>query len=203
MKRYFFIIEYLPHYADCTLLASRCLAVMHGFSFANEEIKGTIGTVFPAWSEQTIGNAIGFVSSSEKSLIGLSFQPYFTAMKEAGMFAISDIKLVPEHIEEIRVVRNSTIEKSFLYSKKKRLARILKRAEARGESHVPINRETRKIEHYHAIEMFSGSTQKRMTIYLQKQMAETSQVSKFNSYGFATNQEYQGTVPNLTLFDYR
>lgn len=199
MARYFFIIEYLPKHADSTLLASRCLSVMHGFSFANSSLKGTIGTIFPSWSEESIGSAIGFVSNNEQTLIGLSFQPYFVAMKEAKIFSISEVQVVPEMVGEVKIVRNSKIEKSFLFSKQKRLARVIKRAEARGEAHIPVNREDREIEHYHSIEMFSDSTQTRMTLYLQRQSVEHHKTESFNGYGFATNEKYQGTVPNIFL----
>lgn len=145
MTRYYFIIEFISKDPNDAFLAGRCLSIMHGFSYANKEVKNQIGTFFPAWTEDKIGNAIGFVSSNQQALIGLSYQLYFAQMKEAGLFQVSPILEVPSDIPEVKFIRNLNIEKNFLHSKQRRLARVMRRAEARGEFHIPINRESRDI----------------------------------------------------------
>ncbi|KKK57255.1 hypothetical protein LCGC14_3056330, partial [marine sediment metagenome] len=56
MKRYYFTITYLPKNCDVSLLAGRCIGILHGF-MSSREISN-IGVCFPKWNKQTIGDEL-------------------------------------------------------------------------------------------------------------------------------------------------
>lgn len=199
MGRYYFLIRYLPEHADLELLAGRCISIMHGFTTKIQTSAYQVGVVFPKWSNNSLGNIIGFVAEDEKALIGLSYQPYFSTMKSEQLFDISPIEPVPTALDEVRFVRNTAIEKTFLGSKKRRINRTLKRAEYSGKTHTLRNREEREFDLYHSIPISSISSGEDFLLNIQKEQVCNKEAPNFNGYGFATNQARRGTVPNLSL----
>ncbi|MGF1728465.1 type I-F CRISPR-associated endoribonuclease Cas6/Csy4 [Photobacterium kasasachensis] len=197
-QRYFFSIRFIPKHADCSLLAGRCISTMHGFTSRNK-VKGSIAISFPKWSLESIGGGIAFISEEKELLIGLSFQPYLTVMKSEGLFEISDVTDVPDSLPEVRFVRNQTIGKSFLGSKKRRIKRSLVRADASGSDHIPVAEENRVLDHFHRVPISSDSSEQDFILHLQKEAVESRDEPVFNSYGFATNKEKRGTVPDISL----
>jgi CRISPR-associated endonuclease Csy4 len=93
LKRYYFTITYLPKNCDVSLLAGRCIGILHGF-MSSREISN-IGVCFPKWNEQTIGNQIAFVSTDKEQLTNLSQQSYFGMMAHDKLFYLSKILDVP------------------------------------------------------------------------------------------------------------
>lgn len=148
-KRYYFCIRYTPVQADYELLAGRCISQMHLFMVNNRQTINKIGVIFPDWSDVTVGQTIAFVAEDKEMMIGLSFQPYFSLMVKEGLFELSSICEVPENLGEVRFVRNQTINKSFLGSKKRRIKRSMVRAELSGaEQRLPVTNEDRVIDSF-------------------------------------------------------
>ncbi|MFY3328500.1 type I-F CRISPR-associated endoribonuclease Cas6/Csy4 [Vibrio fluvialis] len=201
-SRYYFSIRYVPDYADNELLAGRCISNMHGFLSheRNKPFKNSIGICFPVWNEQTVGNVVTFVSTNESILTGLSYQPYFSTMVNENLFEISDIKAVPDDTEEVRFVFNKTIQKIFNGSKKRRIKRAMKRAEEFGHAFTPISVEEREFELFHEIPISSKSSGHDFVLHIQRQYPVVAEIEQhFNGYGFASNQQWRGTVPLVTI----
>ncbi|MDN3380733.1 MULTISPECIES: type I-F CRISPR-associated endoribonuclease Cas6/Csy4 [unclassified Pseudoalteromonas] len=200
MKRYYFTITYLPKNCDVSLLAGRCIGILHGF-MSSRGISN-IGVCFPKWNEQTIGNQIAFVSIDKKQLIHLSQQSYFEMMAYDKLFGLSKILEVPANQSEVMFVRNQSVAKAFVGEKQRRLKRAKKRAEARGEVYYPEYQfEEKVIGHFHSIPVSSKGNGENFILHIQKIENTNAIENQFNNYGFATNQTFQGTVPSLnTLF---
>ncbi|MBF4391461.1 type I-F CRISPR-associated endoribonuclease Cas6/Csy4, partial [Vibrio anguillarum] len=157
-----------------------------------------IGVSFPSWGESSVGQTIAFVAEDKDMMIGLSFQPYFSLMINEGLFELSSICEAPENLGEVRFVRNQTINKSFLGSKKRRIKRSMVRAELSGaEQRLPVTNEDRVIDSFHRIPISSGSSGEDYMLFVQKEFVGERGGANFNSYGLATNQERRGTVPDL------
>ena len=200
MKRYYFTITYLPKNCDVSLLAGRCIGILHGF-MSSREISN-IGVCFPKWNEQTIGNELAFVSTDKKQLTNLSQQSYFEMMEHDKLFGLSKILDVPTNQSEVMFVRNQSVAKAFVGEKQRRLKRAKKRAEARGEVYNPEYQfEEKAIGHFHSIPVSSKGNGENFILHIQKIENTNAIENQFNNYGFATNQTFQGTVPSLnTLF---
>lgn len=198
-KRYYFSIRYIPSYADFGLLAGRCIQQMHIFSVNNPEVKNQVGVCFPHWNAKDVGDMIAFVLEDKEVLLGLSFQPYFSMMVKEGVFELSNVNEVPEASSEVRFVRNQTIGKSFIASKKRRMKRSIARAELLDVEHTPVAVEDRVVEHYHRVLMSSGSSGQEYVLHIQKEFSQSREQPNFNNYGLATNQEKRGTVPELRI----
>lgn len=196
-ERFFFIIRFLPKQADYGLLAGRCISQMHGFSINNSLIKNKIGVSFPKWVTESVGDSIAFVAENKDILVGLSFQPYFSLMVNEGLFDISSVNEVPESLEEVRFVRNQAIGKSFIGSKKRRIKRSIKRSEIK--EYKASSKEEREFEVFNRIPISSGSSGEDFILHLQKEGAKEQESFLFNSYGFATNEEKRGSVPDLSF----
>ncbi|MFA0000035.1 type I-F CRISPR-associated endoribonuclease Cas6/Csy4 [Vibrio lentus] len=197
-KRYYFLIRYMPAQADHELLAGRCISQMHLFMVNNRQAMNRIGVSFPDWNESTVGQTIAFVAEDKEMMVGLSFQPYFSVMVNEGLFEISSVCEVPDIAVEVRFVRNQTIGKNFLGSKKRRIKRSMARAELSGvESSLPVTNEERVIDSFHRIPISSGSSGEDYILFVQKELVSERVAANFNSYGLATNQERKGTVPEL------
>lgn len=197
-KRYYFLIRYMPAQADHELLAGRCISQMHLFMVNNRQAMNRIGVSFPDWNESTVGQTIVFVAEDKDMMIGLSFQPYFSLMVNEGLFEISSVCEVPDNAVEVRFVRNQTIGKNFLGSKKRRIKRSMARAELSGvEPSLPETNEVRVIDSFHRIPISSGSSGEDYILFVQKELVSEREAANFNSYGLATNQESRGTVPDL------
>ncbi|NVO75339.1 type I-F CRISPR-associated endoribonuclease Cas6/Csy4 [Photobacterium damselae] len=197
-KRYYFLIRFIPAQADYELLAGRCISQMHLFMVNNRQAMNKIGVSFPDWSDATVGQTIAFVAEDKEMMIGLSFQPYFSLMVNEGLFEISSICEVSVNALEVRFVRNQTIGKSFLGSKKRRIKRSMARSElfSAGTS-LPVTNEDRVIDSFHRIPVSSGSSAQDYILFVQKELVGELVTANFNSYGLATNQERRGTVPEL------
>ena len=197
-KRYYFLIRYIPAQADHELLAGRCISQMHLFMVNNRQAMSKIGVSFPDWSDVTVGQTIAFVAEDKEMMVGLSFQPYFSVMVNEGLFEISSVCEVPDTSAEVRFVRNQTIGKSFLGSKKRRIKRCMARAELSGvEPSLPATNEDRVIDSFHRIPISSSSSEEDYILFVQKELVGERVAANFNSYGLATNQERKGTVPEL------
>ncbi|MFV8409332.1 type I-F CRISPR-associated endoribonuclease Cas6/Csy4 [Vibrio owensii] len=197
-KRYYFCIRYTPVQADYELLAGRCISQMHLFMVNNRQVMNKIGVSFPDWSDVTVGQTIAFVADDKEVMVGLSFQPYFSLMVNEGLFEISSVCEVPDTAIEVRFIRNQTIGKSFLGSKKRRIKRSMARAELldAGTS-LPVTNEERIVDSFHRIPISSGSSGEDYILFVQKEFVSERGAVNFNSYGLATNQERKGTVPEL------
>jgi len=200
LKRYYFTITYLPKNCDVSLLAGRCIGILHGF-MSSREISN-IGVCFPKWNEQTIGDELAFVSTNKKQLTNLSQQSYFEMMAHDKLFGLSKILEVPTEQNEVMFIRNQSVAKAFVGEKQRRLKRAKKRAEARGEVYNPEYKfEAKSIGHFHSIPVSSKGNGESFILHIQKIENAESIKNQFNNYGLATNQTFQGTVPYLnTLF---
>ncbi|ASK55744.1 type I-F CRISPR-associated endoribonuclease Cas6/Csy4 [Vibrio tarriae] len=197
-QRYYFLIRYTNANADYGLLAGRCISQMHLFMVNHHQAMNRVGVSFPDWNESSVGQTIAFVSEDKEMMIGLSFQPYFSLMVNEGLFEISSVYEVPDTSEEVRFVRNQTIGKNFLGSKKRRIKRSMARAELFGiQQSLPVTNEDRAIDSFHQIPISSCSSRQDYILFIQKELADERAESGFNSYGFATNQEKRATVPDL------
>lgn len=191
------MVRFLPQEANLALLMGRCISVMHGYICKNE-IKG-LGVTFPAWSDASIGNVIAFVHANEAVLSELKLQSYFQDMKECGFFSLGSVKIVPADCAEVMFKRNQAIAKMFVGEARRRLKRLEKRALVRGETFNPIkNTQPREFKTFHPIVMSSGSNKQDYLLHIQKMVVDEQTESLFSSYGFASNQQQNGTVPELS-----
>ncbi|TMO85502.1 type I-F CRISPR-associated endoribonuclease Cas6/Csy4 [Pseudoalteromonas ruthenica] len=196
MKRSYFTVTYLPINCDYSLLAGRCIGILHGY-LSRFELDG-IGVSFPKWNEETVGNQIAFVSESESHLQTLRQQNYFQMMSHDGLFKLSVTRTVPEQVDEIQFVRNQSISKAFVGERRRRMVRAKLRAEARGEEYNPIYEfEPTEIEHFHSIPITSKSNNNEFVLHIQRRECSGT-AGGFNKYGFATNEHHLGTVPSLS-----
>ncbi|MGK0270140.1 MAG: CRISPR-associated endonuclease Csy4 [Cocleimonas sp.] len=199
-NRSFFSIKFLPKDADQTLLAGRCIKVLHGF-LLSRHITG-IGVCFPHWNEKNIGNVIAFVNHDQRLLDELKQQEYFDVMENEGVFDISRVIMIKDDVPEVKFRRNNNILKNFSGDKKKRLNRAQKRAEERGEVFNPAlhqNTQVREYEAFHSIPMSSKRTEQQFILHIQKDDMGVNVSNDFTAYGFATNEMNQGSVPDLSL----
>jgi len=196
--RYYFTIRYIPAHADFGLLAGRCIHQLHKFMVNNPLAMNRIGISFPNWEEGSVGNSIAFIAEDKDLMVGFAFQPYFSLMVKEGLFELSSVCEVPTDTLEVRFVRNQTIGKSFIGSKKRRIKRSMVRAELSGAEHsLPVAKEERVVDHFHRVPISSGSSGQDYILHIQKEFANERSAVNFNSYGLATNQEKRGTVPDL------
>ncbi|WP_028774762.1 type I-F CRISPR-associated endoribonuclease Cas6/Csy4 [Shewanella waksmanii] len=199
MKRYYFMVRFLPEQANLALLTGRCISVMHGF-ICKREIQG-LGVSFPAWSDASIGNMIAFVHTDKGVLNELRLQGYFRDMQECGFFSVGNVETVPDDCAEVRFKRNQNIAKIFVGETRRRLKRLEKRAIARGEVFEPNkNGEQRELDRFHCIAIASTSTEQDFLLHVQKENVQQREAAEFSQYGLATNQLLRGTVPDFGLF---
>ncbi|GAB1037700.1 type I-F CRISPR-associated endoribonuclease Cas6/Csy4 (plasmid) [Shewanella algae] len=199
MQRYYFIVEFIPQEANLALLTGRCISVMHGF-ICKHFIQG-LGVSFPSWTEKSIGASIAFIHPDAETLAGLREQAYFQDMKHIGFFKLSEVSKVPDNCKEVRFKRNQTIAKIFAGNRRRRLARLKKRAEARGEAFTPASRNPPKeLNPFHCAAVSSASTGQDFLLHIQKETVNQATSIEFNQYGLSTNQKFTGTVPDLSPF---
>ncbi|WP_165741220.1 type I-F CRISPR-associated endoribonuclease Cas6/Csy4, partial [Pseudoalteromonas sp. Z1A6] len=180
MKRYYFTITYLPKNCDVSLLAGRCIGILHGF-MSSREISN-IGVCFPKWNEQTIGNELAFVSTDKKQLTNLSQQSYFEMMAHDKLFGLSTILEVPTEQNEVMFIRNQSVAKAFVGEKQRRLKRAKKRAEARGEIYNPEYKfEAKDIGHFHSIPVSSKGNGENFILHIQKIENTNAVGNQFNN----------------------
>ncbi len=199
MKRYYFMVRFLPEQANLALLTGRCISIMHGF-ICKHEIQG-LGVSFPAWSDASIGDVIAFVHTDMEVLNELKQQSYFQDMRECGVFKVGNVEAVPDGCGEIRFKRNQGIKKMFVGETRRRLKRLEKRALARGEVFNPNkSNEPRELDIFHCIAIGSASTEQDFLLHVQKENVKKREEAEFNQYGLATNQLLRGTVPDFNMF---
>lgn len=198
MKRYYFVITYLPEQASQEILAGRCISTLHDFLVFHHI--GGIGVGFPRWTAQSLGNQIMFCSSNLQRLSQLYQSEYFTMMAEQGLFDVTYVEPVPADTAEVRFYRNQGIAKLFTGEKRRRLERAKRRAAERGEEFDPERiGSNQQIGMFHRILMDSQSTQQRFVLHVQKEKVAEASGPDFNGYGLATNQTYRGTVPDIRV----
>jgi CRISPR-associated endonuclease Csy4 len=196
MQRYYFMVRFLPEQANLALLTGRCISIMHGL-ICKHEIQG-LGVSFPAWSDASIGNMISFVHTDIAVLNELRLQGYFQDMQEYGTFKVGDVEAVPDDCAEVRFKRNQGIAKMFVGEARRRLKRLEKRAISRGEVFEPRkNSEVREVDLFHCIAISSKRTEQDFLLHVQKEPVTEQSEPEFNQYGFATNEQLRGTVPEL------
>lgn len=199
MQRYYFIVEFIPKRTNLELLTGRCISVMHGF-ICKHSIQG-LGISFPSWTETSIGASIAFIHPDAMTLAGLREQAYFQDMKHIGFFKLSDISEVPDTCKEVRFKRNQTIAKIFAGDSRRRLARLKRRAEARGKHFTPpIRNQAKELGPFHCVAVSSASTSQDFLLHIQKETVNQATSIEFNQYGLSTNQKFTGTVPDLSPF---
>ena len=170
--------------------------ILHGF-ITKRQCQG-IGVSFPKWTNETLGNEIAFVCEDNKVLELLSTQPYFEIMKSDDVFSVSPIMEVPSNCPEVRFKRNQRIAKCFVGAKKRRLVRAKRRAEARGDKFEPVLDSTyRDVGLFHRAMIYSKSSSSNFILHIQKQDQVNDVSSDYGRYGLATNDKFQGTVPNI------
>lgn len=197
MSRDYFTITYLPANCDVTLLAGRCIGILHGFM--SKRSCNHVGVSFPKWTDKHLGNQIAFVSEDKTALKNLSQQNYFEMMAHDRLFEVSTIKPVPADATEVRIIRDQSLGKLFMGEKRRRMERAKRRAEARGEEYIPqYASNDLEISTFHKIPITSKSNQNDFVLHLRLESTDSIQ-NTFNSYGFATNKEYKGSVPLLSF----
>ena len=115
MSRVYFTITYLAENCDVTLLAGRCIGILHGFM--NKRSCNHIGVSFPKWTDKHLGNQIAFVSEDKAVLKILRQQNYFEMMAHDKLFEMSAIKTVPVDIPEVQIIRDQSLGKLFMGEK--------------------------------------------------------------------------------------
>ncbi|OLQ81488.1 type I-F CRISPR-associated endoribonuclease Cas6/Csy4 [Photobacterium proteolyticum] len=200
-NRFYFLIRYVPDDVDDGLLAGRCISILHGvLSSEQNDIDGGIGVAFPQWCKESLGRSVAFVSENKQHLEQLKQQQYFKVMKADNLFDISMVKAVPTDVPEIRFKRNQGVAKCFAGEKRRRLARAKRRVEARGEAFKPQLCELeREVDHFHRAFMTSKSKGTKFLLHIQKDINIAQRSSQYSQYGLATNDELEGTVPELKI----
>ncbi len=198
MKRYYFYIKFLLADSDPKLLAGRCISMLHGF--INKHKLNGIGVSFPQWSTKNLGRSIAFVSQSQEHIIKLRKQSYFKFMKNEGFFELSEVLLVPTDLPEVSFVRNQGVAKLFVGEKRRRLKRSMRRARARGEEFDPDSTTNNsEFKKFHRVKAISKSKGQSFILHIQKREEVDEVCLEYNGYGFATNKEINGSVPQLSL----
>lgn len=196
MKRYFFCVKYLLDGSDPQLLAGRCISVLHGYMIKHSI--SSIGVSFPQWSYDSLGLSIAFVSDDLEHLRTLRTQSYFNMMSDEGFFSITEVMQVPENLQEVRFVRNQSVAKLFAGETRRRLARAKRRAEERGDVFDPKGLNIPcEVVPFHCVKAGSRSNGQYFVLHIQKETTESKLSTEFNNYGFATNVNIRGTVPDL------
>lgn len=199
--RSFFYIQYLPESLNSEFLAGRCLRILHGFMSSKQ--LNNIGVSFPAWSDNSIGSTIAFVSPDNKLLSTLKSQKYFVSMEQEGYFKLSEIKTIPSDLcsSEHLFFRERQQEMLTPAARERALKRLKKRAEARGETYQPFLKypENKILQHYHAVPIESSERQ-IIQFNIGKIDVTTPNTAVYSSYGLGKRNENVGTVPCLKPF---
>lgn len=198
MLTHYFSITYVPDDCDNELLAGRCIAEFHKLISSLKLIENNSFAIgFPNWSEQSIGNEFAIFSDNSELLSAIKYQPYFNLMKNEELFSITNIKPVPNNLPQIRFIRNQSIGKIFIGSKRRRIQRSITR---NNKEHTPISNEDREFDTFHKVSCSSKSKQQQFILHIQKDITPrtTDSNDSYNSYGLATNSKHLGTVPDLS-----
>jgi CRISPR-associated endonuclease Csy4 len=200
MNRFYFFISFLGKDINEIFLVGRCLKILHGFYHRHSIYD--IGVSFPDWSNNSIGNRLVFVSTNESSLKFLKVQKYFVDMVELNYFHISHInKCILEPKNSAIFSRNQKADELTVYAQKRKLKRLIKRAEKRGEIYQPKGRQPSEliIPFHHEIPISSRENENDFAIKIEKKAFSELNSEIFNSYGLSTNQKITNPVP--IIFD--
>jgi CRISPR-associated endonuclease Csy4 len=106
--------------------------------------------------------------------------------------------------KEVRFKRNQSIAKIFVGESRRRLKRLEKRALARGEIFSPKKSSySRELNLFHRIPISSSSNHNDFILHIQKENVDCISEPNFSGYGFASNNKFHGTVPDLsTLIEF-
>ncbi|GAA3528484.1 type I-F CRISPR-associated endoribonuclease Cas6/Csy4 [Zobellella aerophila] len=194
--RYAFVIKFMPEKADEKLLAGRCIKTLHYHHGKCSNF--SVGVGFPSWSSESLGRHISFSGVSSRQVCELNEEHYFKFMKNEGFFGVSDVFEVPEHVYDVRFIRNQGVSKCFAGERRRRMLRAKRRAENRGEVYSPDeNLEERVVDNFHVAYVDSSSTNQRFALFIQKEIASDEVSCGYNAYGLSTNSHHRGTVPEL------
>lgn len=143
--------------------------------------------------------SIAFVSINKSQLEAFMKRAYFQVMETNGLFTLSQVIKVPDSCHNVQFIRNQNVEKIFVGGRKRILARVKRRAEARGEIFQPqIPTQTTDVGFFHCIFMQSITSGQNYVLYIQKQSCDGIKHGHYSSYGLASNNIYTGYVPELS-----
>ena len=200
MKRFYFTVSFLGKDINETFLVGRCLKILHGFYY--KQAIHDIGVSFPDWSNNSIGKRLAFVSTNESSLKFLKVQKYFVDMVELNYFLISNIdECILDSKNSAVFNRNQKADELTVNAQKRKLRRLIKRAEKRGEIYQPKGRQPSDLikPFHHEVPMSSRENENDFALKIEKKYFSKSNGNIFNSYGLSTNQKNINPVP--IIFD--
>ncbi|WP_082628918.1 type I-F CRISPR-associated endoribonuclease Cas6/Csy4 [Alishewanella sp. WH16-1] len=199
--RSFFYIQYLPEKLNPEFLAGRCLRVLHGFMSSRQ--LNNIGVSFPAWSENSIGSTIAFVSPDNRLLSSLKSQKYFLTMEQEGYFKLSNVQTISSELcsNEDLFYRERQQETLTPAARERAFRRLKSRAEARGETYkslmsYPGNKVLQKC---HSVPLEISSRQ-IIQFNIGKIDVTAQSEAIFSSYGLGKKDVKIGSVPCLKPF---
>lgn len=198
MKRFYFVITFLPLPRDDSFLAGQCIRTLHRFNYRHK--LSCLGISFPGWTDTAIGSQLVFVCDNKQVIEQFAKDPYFQQMKVHRIFAISGITEVRESDQpEYLFVRTRKVDKYSAEGKRRALIRLKQRALARGEEcYQPKSNKPTNVTAplFHQIQLDSKSTkQAGFYLHIQREVSDNINVTGFSSYGFATRGECHGSVP--------
>ena len=199
MTWYYQTVTFLPERRNNEALVARCIKILHGFNYRHKS--RSIGVSFPHWCNETVGGKLSFVSTDVRELETLLSQHYFLAMQELEYFDISPCNTVPKSCCYASFRRNQAIDQSTPAGLNRKLKRLEKRANARGEifdaSRYSFNNNV-TVGHYHSIQEHSDSSNSCFRLNIQKTMeGELRGDGIFSSYGLANSKNFPQTVPSI------
>ena len=198
MKRFYFVITFLPLPRDDSFLAGQCIRTLHRFNYRHR--LNCLGISFPCWSDIAIGNQLAFVCDNKQAIERFAKASYFKQMKEHRIFDISRVTEVCESCQsEYLFIRTRKADKYSAEGQRRVLTRLKQRALARGEEcyQPKLNRPTNATAPlFHQIQLDSKSTkQPSFYLHIQREISVDISLTGFSSYGFATKGECNGSVP--------
>ena len=197
MNWYYISIHFISTHCNNEVLAAKCIKILHGFSHRNN-IR-SIGISFPDWCEETVGNKISFVSTDKIILESLIKQKYFIEMHKLGFFTISETFVAPTDCDFVSFKRCQKIDKSSAAGFNRKIQRLAKRAQARGEEFDFTKYNKHKqydFKSYHSLEENSKSKERDFRLNIQKtNEVNLNDIPLFSSYGLANTENSIQSVP--------
>ncbi|MEX3070461.1 type I-F CRISPR-associated endoribonuclease Cas6/Csy4 [Vibrio alginolyticus] len=197
MKWYYRTITFLPERCNNESLAAKCLRILHGFNYQYET--RNIGVSFPLWCDDTVGNKVSFVSTNKIELDLLLKQHYFIQMEQLQYFHISNTDLVPKDCTYVSFRRCQSIDKVTAAGHARKIRRLEKRAQSRGEQFDPSSfaqEEHALLAHYHSLEESSQQTNRNFRLNIRMYSERHLEgASVFSSYGLSNSENSFQAVP--------
>ena len=205
---YILQIKILPQDVDLSFLLGHIIQEAHLVIAKYGTHK--IGTYFPEWSENTLGNYIGFCGNFDV-LDRIIQQEYFDVMTNLNNFQSAIREIDSEQHSHVRFIRNQKLIASTPKGVQRKVKRIIKRQIARGEIGSEKEYQPRKDRPQisitetlgHVLYLESCSTQKTVPLYIQRESVrkdEDSTQKTFDNYGFSSVLEHRATVPLILPF---